>query len=90
MATVEKTYLVQDADKKSHAKGTDTVFPGTLNGLLDALEAARYRSAAGSPKALIIVQGKQRQTIRRFEGGREVWSASSAEIRHEVRKEAEE
>jgi hypothetical protein len=59
------------------------IFPGTLRGLLDALDAARYRSAAGTPKALIIVEGKQRQIIRRYEHGAEVWSASQAEIRRE-------
>jgi hypothetical protein len=32
---------------------------------------------------VVIVAGKQRQIIRRFEGGDEVWSASRAEISHE-------
>jgi hypothetical protein len=80
-ATVAKTYIVEDPDKGAQPKGARTVFPGTLQGLLDALDAARYRSAAGSPKAVVISEGKQRQIIRRFENGRETWSASRAEIR---------
>jgi hypothetical protein len=83
MATAGKTYVVEDVDKKAAAKIPTGVFPGTLEGLLDALDAARYRSAADTPKALVIVDGRQRQVIRRFENGKEVWSASRAEIRHE-------
>lgn len=83
MATASKTYVVEDADAKAKSEIPAAVFRGTLQGLLDALDAARYRSAAGTPKVLVIVEGKRRQVIRRFEGGREVWSASSAEIRSE-------
>jgi hypothetical protein len=61
------------------------IFPGTLQGLLEALAAARYRSAAGTPKVLVIADGKKRQVIRRFEGGKETWSASTAEISRERR-----
>lgn len=57
------------------------VFPGTLAGLLGALDAVRYRSAAGIPKAVVIVEGKRRQVIRRYEQSLEVWSASSGSIR---------
>jgi hypothetical protein len=81
MATSGKTYIVEDADNSSDPKGVRTPFPGSLAGLLDALDAARYRSAAGAPKIVAIVEGKRRQVIRRFEGGVEVWSASRAEIR---------
>ena len=56
--------------------------PGRLAGFLDALDAARYRSAAGTPKAAVIVEGKRRQVICGFEGGNQVVSAP-AEIRHE-------
>jgi hypothetical protein len=80
MATYAKTYLVEDAERGSEPESTPTVFPGTLQGLLDALDAARYRSAAGAPKAIVIVEGERRQTIRRFDNGVEAWSASSAEI----------
>jgi len=83
MATAAKTYLVEDAEKSSDPRTAHTPFPGTLAGLLDALGAARYRSAAGTPKVVVIVEGRQRTVIRRFEGGHEVWSASRAEIRHE-------
>jgi hypothetical protein len=80
VANAEKTYVVEDAEK--NPKGVRTPFPGTLTGLIDALDAARYRSAAGTPKVVVIMEGKHRQVIRRFEGGEEAWSASSAEIRH--------
>jgi hypothetical protein len=83
MATARKSYVVEDADKEAGSGTPPGVFPGTLRGLLDALDAACHRSAAGTPKALIIVEGGRRQVIRRFEHGREVWSASRAEIRHE-------
>lgn len=75
-----KTYVVEDADKNAKPKTQPAVFPGTLQGLLDALDAGRYRSAAGTPKAVVILQGRQRQPIRRFENGQEAWSASRAEI----------
>lgn len=81
VARAAKTYLVEDADAAMEPAGTRAVFPGTLQGLLDALDAARYRSAAGSPKAVVIVEGGQRKIIRRFENGTEAWSASRAEIR---------
>jgi hypothetical protein len=68
-------------DDGSDPAGTGTPFPGTLSGLLDALDAARYRSAAWAPKAVVIAEGSLRTIIRRFEGGNEVWPASRAEIR---------
>jgi hypothetical protein len=75
---------IHDGDRRARAQAVDpAVFPGTLQGLLDALDAARYRSAAGSAKAVIIVEGGQRQVIRRFENGTEAWSASRAEISRE-------
>ncbi len=81
MATAGKTYSVEDAGKSPDPEGERTSFPGTLAGLLEALDAARYRSAAGTAKAVVIVEGDQRKTIRRFAGGNEVWSASRTEIR---------
>ena len=83
MATAAKIYVVEDAEKSSSPKAARTPFPGTLAGLLDALAGVRYRSAAGTPKVVVIVVGKQRKIIRRFEGGAEAWSASRSEIRHE-------
>jgi hypothetical protein len=80
MATPGKSYIVEDVPGPE-PKTTPGVFPGTLQGLLDALDAGSYRSAAGSPKRVVIAEGHHRQVIRRFEGGREVWSASRAEIR---------
>lgn len=72
MSATGKTYVVQDAEMTSSPKTADTPFPGTLAGLLDALDAARLRSAAGTPKIVVIVEGKRRTIIRRFEGGNEV------------------
>ncbi|TVZ07337.1 hypothetical protein EAS64_08640 [Trebonia kvetii] len=83
MANAAKTYVVEDADESAKSGIPPGVFPGTLAGLLDALDAARYRSAAGTPKVLVIAEGKNRQVIRRFENGHETWSASRAEIRTE-------
>jgi hypothetical protein len=54
MATAAKTYVVQDAEKSSNPKAARTPFPGTLAGLLDALDAARYRTAAGPPTVIVI------------------------------------
>jgi hypothetical protein len=84
MANAAKTYLVEDADEDAKSGIAPGVFPGTLTGLLDALDAARYRSAAaGTGIVLAIVEGEQRQVIRKFEGGTETWSASRAEIRRQ-------
>ena len=81
MAMAGKVYVVEDADPEASSGIQAGTFPGTLAGLLDALDAARYRSAAGTPKALVIAEGKERQVIRRFENGNETWSASRIEIR---------
>jgi hypothetical protein len=71
MAMAGKVYVVEDADPEASSGIPAGTFPGTLAGLLDALDAARYRSAAGTPKVLIIAEGKDRQVIRRFENGQE-------------------
>jgi hypothetical protein len=81
MVTAGKVYVVEDADPEASSGIPPGTFPGTLAGLIDALDAARYRSAAGTPKALVIAEGKNRQVIRRFEQGHETWSASRVEIR---------
>ena len=81
MAMAGKVYVVEDADPGASSGIPAGTFPGTLAGLLDALDAARYRSAAGTPKVLAIAEGKNRQVIRRFENGNETWSASRIEIR---------
>jgi hypothetical protein len=46
VAASGKTYLVENADKNAEPDIPPAVFPGTLKGLLDALDAARYRSAS--------------------------------------------
>jgi hypothetical protein len=81
MATDLKVYSVEDADPEVSSGIPAGTFPGTLAGLLDALDAARFRSASGTPKVLVIAEGKNRQVIRRFENGHETWSASQADIR---------
>jgi hypothetical protein len=86
MASAAKTYVVEDADESAGSGIPPGVFPGTLQGLLDALDAARYRSAAGTPKVLIIAEEAERQVIRRFEGGYETWSASTADVRRGAEK----
>jgi hypothetical protein len=78
-----KSYVVEDADASAKSNIPPGIFPGTLQGLIDALDAARFRSAAGTPKTVTIVEGELRQVIRRYEHGQEVWSASRAEILHE-------
>ena len=83
MAMAGKVYVVEDADPGASSGIPAGTFPGTLAGLLDALDAGRYRSAAGTPKVLAIAEGKDRQVIRRFENGYETWSASRVEIRTE-------
>jgi hypothetical protein len=65
MAAVGKAYIVEDADTNAGSNIPPGIFRGTLQRLLDALDAARYRSVAGTPKALIIAEGKRRQIIRR-------------------------
>jgi len=76
-----------DADEDARSEIPPGVFPGTLQGLLDALDAARYRSAAGTAKVVLIIEGKQREIIRRYEHGQEAWSLSRTEIRHAGGKE---
>jgi hypothetical protein len=80
--------VVEDVDKSSYPKGVSTSFPGALSDLLDALDAARYRSAVWTPKVVVIIEGKRRQVIRRYEHGQVAWSASRAEIVHEPRNES--
>jgi hypothetical protein len=71
MASAAKTYVVEDAGESAKSGIPPGVFPGTLAGLVDALDAARYRSAAtGTPKVLAIVEGKQRTVIRRLRAAR--------------------
>ena len=83
MATDLKVYSVEDADPESSSGIPAGTFPGTLARLLDALDAARYWSAAWAPKVLVIAEGKNRQVIKRFEHGHETWSASQADIHTE-------
>ena len=90
MASAAKIYVVEDADESAKSGIPPGEFPGTLAGLIDALDAARYRSAAaGAPIALVIAEGEKRQVIRRFESGHETWSASTAEIRSSGETRAE-
>lgn len=57
MATVGKTYVV-GAHKSAGSGSPRGVSSGTLQGLIEALDAARYRNAAGTPKVLVIAKRK--------------------------------
>lgn len=46
MVMAAKTYVVEDAEPDVSSCTPAATFPGTLAGLLYALDAARYRSAA--------------------------------------------
>ena len=83
MATATKTYIVEDAEKRSDPKTASTPFPGTLEGLL---RSARPGTALPpGRRRLWLSSGRQRTVIRRFEGRNEVWTASRAEIRPQRR-----
>jgi hypothetical protein len=72
MAQAVKTYIVRDADVGGGGNLMARTFPGTLKGLTEALDDARFRSAAGAPKVVVVVEGRRRRIIRQFDHGREV------------------
>jgi hypothetical protein len=71
MAVAVKTYIVRDAEVGGGNSMART-FPGTLKGLTEALDDARFRSASGAPKVVVVMEEGRRRIIRRFEHGREV------------------
>jgi hypothetical protein len=83
VAKTAKTYLVEDAEKDAEPKGTPAAFPGTLQRLLDALDAARYRSAAGSSKTVGRATRTDRLTARcwRLRNGEQPDAQGSGVIR---------
>jgi hypothetical protein len=66
-ATAAKTYVVEDAEKGSNPRAARHALPWYAVGLAGR---ARRRAAlaAGTSKVVVIVAGKQRQIIGRFEG----------------------
>jgi hypothetical protein len=83
MATGSKSYAVRDAGTPSRLGKVHRVYPYDLRSLLEALDEARFRSFTGTPQVVTVVSGRQSQVIRRYEHGKQVWSLSRAEIRHE-------
>lgn len=74
-------YAVRDAGSPSRLGKVHRTYPYDLRSLLEALDDARLRSFHGGPQVVTVVTGRHSQVIRRFEGGRQTWSASAIEIR---------
>jgi hypothetical protein len=83
VAEESKSYAVREAGPPSRLGKVRKTYPYDLRSLLEALGDARFWSVAEGPLVVTVVTGRQSQVIRRFEGGKETWSASSAEIRGE-------
>ena len=64
MADAAKTYLDEDADESAGSGIPPGVFPGTLQGLLDALDAARFRSAAARTGMQLAIVERHRDVVR--------------------------
>jgi len=65
-------YVVRDDDPDAPSGNVDKLYPYTLKGLLEALEEARFRSAAGPPQVVVAKGEDGMRVIRRFSHGREV------------------
>lgn len=65
------SYIVRGAGTPSRPGPVHKVYPYTLRDLLDAMDDARLRSFTEGPQIVIRVNGDERITFRRFEGGRE-------------------
>jgi hypothetical protein len=74
---------VQEAGSPSRLGRVLQVYPYTLAALEQAMTDARFRSHQGKPVVVTVVENRKSRVIRRYEGGRETWSASTAEIRGE-------
>jgi hypothetical protein len=81
VAGESKSYAVREAGPPSRLGKVRKTYPYDLKSLLEALSDARFWSMAGGPLVVTVVTGRRSQVIRRFEGGKEAWSASTAEIR---------
>jgi hypothetical protein len=81
VAVESKSYAVREAGPPSRLGKVRKTYQYDLRSLLEALSDARFWSLAGVPLVVTVVTGRHSQVIRRFAGGKEVWSASTAEIR---------
>lgn len=66
-----RAYIVRDAGSPSRLGKLYKIYPYTLSSLLEALEDARFRSFTGPPQVVILMEGRKRTVIRRFEHGRQ-------------------
>ncbi len=66
-----RAYVVRDAGTSSRLGKLYKIYPYTLRSLLEALEDARFRSFTGPPQVVVLMDGRQRTVIRRFEHGRQ-------------------
>jgi hypothetical protein len=80
VAGESKSYAVREAGSPSRLGKVRKAYPYDLKSLLEALSDARFWSLTGGPLVVTVVTGRDSQVIRRFEGGKEAWSASTAEI----------
>jgi hypothetical protein len=83
VAAESKSYAVREAGPPSRLGKVRKAYPYDLKSLLEALSDARFWSLTGGPLVVTVVTGRHSQVIRRFDGGKEVWSASTAEVRGE-------
>ena len=71
MAAAEKVYSVEDASEHAKSGPPAATFPGTLAGLATPSALPSIAPRQGRRSRSTIVKGKRRQTIRRFEYGKE-------------------
>jgi hypothetical protein len=72
VADERRAYVVRDAGAPSRLGKVYKLYPHTLASLLEALEDARFRSHTGPPQVVILLAGRQRTVIRRYEHGKQV------------------
>ena len=70
-------YVVRDEDPGAPSGNVDKLYPYTLKGLIEALEEARFRSAAGPPQVVVVKGEDGMRVIRRYEHGREIPAEAS-------------
>jgi hypothetical protein len=72
MAGERRAYVVRDVGTPSRLGKVYKIYRYTLPSLLEALDDARFRSYEGVPQVVILVEGKRRTIIRRYEAGKQV------------------
>jgi hypothetical protein len=83
MARASKSYAVRDAGTVGRLGKIWKTYPYSLRSLLEALDDAHLRSINGGPQVVTVVTGQHSQVIRRYEHGKEAWSASTTEVLRE-------